>query len=350
MQPRLSDLFAGADQSVDGVFIGASDGRVLYANPAGRRLMGGGPDELTEAGHSGTTRADKALWDSLFEDRARTGWLKGIAPVSRLDGSVFWAGVSSTMFVAEGGEELAFWIVRDVTGLVQLRRRLEAYDEIVESLLGGGDTSHVLGLMARHACVIFDAAFASIVTPAPDGQGVTISAAAGAGASELVGRTYPPGGVAESAMNSLTPRLIDDISAMTRWAEIRELALGAGMIVPIIAGETAIGTLFIGTGPKRSRYDAKDLADAELYAARAGVALALEAARSEAERAKAELAEQLQHALESRVLIEQAKGFISCLHAIGTEEAFSRLRAYARSHQTDVHSVARRVLERQLIL
>lgn len=343
-------MSAGVERSVDAVFIGTPDGGVLYANPAGRHLMGGGPRELTEAGHSGTTRADTKLWGTLLEDRGRTGWLKGIAPVSRLDGSVFWAGVSSTMFVAEGGEELTFWVVRDVTARVQLRRRLEAYDEIVEALLGGSGTSHVLDLMARHACVIFDAAFASIVSLEPDGQGVTIAAAAGDGASDLVGRTYPPGGLSESAIRSSTSRLIEDITAITRWPEVRDLALGAGMIVPIISKERAIGTLFIGAGPKRSHYDAADLADAELYAARVGIALALGAARSEAEQAKGVLAEQLQHALESRMPIEQAKGFISCLHGISTEQAFSRLRGYARSHNSDIHTVARQVLSRQLML
>jgi len=350
MEPPLSDLLTGMERSVDAVFIEGPDGRVVYANPAGRRLMGGTPEQLTRTGQGATMGADSGLWIPLLEERGRTGSLKGLAPLSRLDGTVFWAGVSSTMFVGEDGEDLAFWIVRDVTSRVQLRRRLEAYDEIVGTLLRGSDTRHALDLMARHACVIFDAAFAAVVTPNSNGLGVTVVAAAGVGAGELIGRTYPPGGLSESIMDSLTPRLIDDITAMTRTDEVRQLGLAAGMIVPIIAGEVAMGTLFIGAGPNRPEYGAEDLEDAEMYAARAGVALALGAARSEAERAKGRLADQLQQALESRVPIEQAKGYISCLRDISTEEAFGRLRAYARSHSTDIHTVARQILDRQLVL
>lgn len=276
--------------------------------------------------------------------------MKGIAPVRRADGTEFWAGVSSTIFESEEGEELAFWVFRDVTPRVQVGRRLEAYDEIAEALLAGKETTEVLDLVAGHACAIFDAAFAAVVTPEPAGVGVVISAAAGQGASELVGRTFPPGGLSEQVMHAVAPRLIDDISAMTRTTEVRELGLRAGMIVPVVSAEVAIGTLFIGAGAKRPKYDADDLADAGVYAARAGIALALGAARSEAERAKDELADQLKHALESRIVIEQAKGFISCLREIGPEDAFQRLRMYARSHNRDVHTVARQIVDRELIL
>lgn len=350
MDRPVSDVYTGVEQSVDGVFVGKPDGAVLYANPAGRQLMGGSVELLTAAGHSGTTIADPTLWQWLFEHRRRTGWLKGIAPVARLDGTVFWAGVTSSMFVGDSGEDLSFWIIRDVTQRVQLRSRLQAYDEISEALLAGWPTTEVLDLMARHACTIFDAAFATIVTPEPNGVGVMIAAAAGEGASDLVGRTYPPGGLSESVMNSPAPRLIEDITAMTRSAEIRDLRLGAGMIVPIVSGGDAIGTLFVGAGSKRPRYGLDDLADAKLYATRVGVALALESARSAAERAQSQLAEQLQVALESRVILEQAKGFIACLRQISTEAAFEQLRRYARSHNMDVHAVAHQIIDRELIL
>lgn len=347
---RLADICAGVEHSVDGVFVGAPDGRVLYANPAGRDLLGGSPEELTASGHGGTTCADQALWESLFEDRRRTGSLKGIAPVCRLDGTVFWAGVSSTMFTAEDDRELTLWIVRNVTPRVQMVRQLEAYDLIAEALLAGQPTAEVLDLVAQHSCYIFDAAFAAIVTPEPDGLGVIIAAAAGVGSSELAGRAFPPGGLSESVMSAAAPRLIDDISAMTRTGDVRSLGLRSGMIVPIVAGEAAIGTLFIGAGPQRPQFDADDLAMAKAFAARAGIALAFEAARSAADRARSEVTSQLQQALDSRVLIEQAKGFISCLRDIGTEEAFQRLRNYARSHNTDLHSVAGQIVRRELIL
>ena len=58
--------------------------------------------------------------------------------------------------------------------------------------------------------------------------------------------------------------------------------------------------------------------------------------------------EQLQHALESRVLVEQAKGVVSALGWIGVDEAFGLLRDYARQNNLSLRTVAERVTARTL--
>lgn len=60
--------------------------------------------------------------------------------------------------------------------------------------------------------------------------------------------------------------------------------------------------------------------------------------------------EQLNTALQSRVVIEQAKGFLAGRHDIKPDAAFERLRSYARSHHLVVREVARRVVDRELDL
>jgi GAF domain-containing protein len=57
------------------------------------------------------------------------------------------------------------------------------------------------------------------------------------------------------------------------------------------------------------------------------------------------LTEQLQAALTSRVVIEQAKGVLAERGGIGMDEAFGRLRTYARSTSTRLSDVARSVVE-----
>ncbi|MBF4603393.1 ANTAR domain-containing protein [Curtobacterium sp. VKM Ac-2884] len=59
---------------------------------------------------------------------------------------------------------------------------------------------------------------------------------------------------------------------------------------------------------------------------------------------------QLQRALDSRVVIEQAKGFVAYTHSVDTEAAFELLRQYARSNQERLADVARAIVERRLVL
>jgi len=53
---------------------------------------------------------------------------------------------------------------------------------------------------------------------------------------------------------------------------------------------------------------------------------------------------QLEHALQSRIVIEQAKGILSERLAVSIDEAFDILRYAARSHRTKLHEVAGRVV------
>lgn len=55
-------------------------------------------------------------------------------------------------------------------------------------------------------------------------------------------------------------------------------------------------------------------------------------------------AEQLEYALESRVLIEQAKGVLSVRLSLTPDEAFEHLRRYCRSHGQRLRAVARQVI------
>jgi GAF domain-containing protein len=58
--------------------------------------------------------------------------------------------------------------------------------------------------------------------------------------------------------------------------------------------------------------------------------------------------EQLQTALNSRVIIEQAKGVLAAHSSLGVDAAFNLLRGYARSRRLGLASVAREVVERRL--
>lgn len=63
-----------------------------------------------------------------------------------------------------------------------------------------------------------------------------------------------------------------------------------------------------------------------------------------------QLAQQLQQALDSRLVIEQAKGVLAGHHDIDPNQAFERLRRHARHHQRKAHDVARDIVDGRLDL
>jgi PAS domain S-box-containing protein len=62
------------------------------------------------------------------------------------------------------------------------------------------------------------------------------------------------------------------------------------------------------------------------------------------------LSEELQGALDTRVDIEQAKGFLAGRDGIATDEAFRRLRRHARDHNLAIREVARQAVAGHLLL
>ncbi|MFI7386776.1 ANTAR domain-containing protein [Streptomyces sp. NPDC049813] len=145
-----------------------------------------------------------------------------------------------------------------------------------------------------------------------------------------------------------TGRALIDVDVTTapmraRWPRwtARVATLGHGRItgLPLPAKEGPGGALVLFGAPG-SNLDDKALALARSFADAAAHTLALqrEVAESRA------LATQLEHALSSRVVVEQAKGILAAQHGLTLEAAFAGLRRYARSHQRKVADVSRDVI------
>lgn len=335
----------------DGVLVGEPHGAILWANTAACKMFAATEGQLCDVGRPGISNPDDPAWQEFLAERDRSGHAEGVVPMFRLDGSPLLAEVSSALFESPSGGYRTCVLVRDVTDRVRMERRLVAYDEITEALLANEGMHQVLQMLARHACNIFDATYATVLIREEDGPGMQLLAVHGPGASsEQVGRIYPPGGWSERVMVSRQAVVLEDFSAVARNPEFRNLGLGPAMIAPVGAGEAVFGTLFIGAHPSRHPYQQDDLDEAARYAARAGVIMSVARARNEVEIDLRRTTEQLKHALDSRVLIEQAKGYVACLRHVSPDEAFNLLRQYARSHNTALHTVAHQVLERRLVV
>jgi len=133
------------------------------------------------------------------------------------------------------------------------------------------------------------------------------------------------------------------------WAAFRESALQQGFAsieaIPLRLREATIGTLNLlrsEPGPA----DEADMVAARAFADVATIGILHERSLRESE----VLSEQLQLALNSRVVIEQAKGVVSFTNDVPVDEAFSLIRAYARTHRLPLRDVASRLVRRELQL
>jgi GAF domain-containing protein len=139
------------------------------------------------------------------------------------------------------------------------------------------------------------------------------------------------------------PVAVRDVGAESRWSGVAPALvaaqLRAALSVPVQLVGGPIGTLEVyAAGPR-------DWNDSEVAAlqAYAGVVASLLRAAAAA-RVKGELAEQLQWALQHRVLVEQAKGVLMEREGLSPAAAFERLRATARAVGRTVGELAGIVL------
>ncbi|MFF3494929.1 ANTAR domain-containing protein [Streptomyces sp. NPDC002795] len=130
-----------------------------------------------------------------------------------------------------------------------------------------------------------------------------------------------------------------------RWsARARALGFGRVTALPLHGRDGEIGALVLFSAPGKP-LDEEALALVRSFADVAGHTLTLQRELNESQ----VLTGQLEHALSSRVVVEQAKGILAARHGLSLDEAFAGLRGYARSHQRKLADVAREVTEGQLL-
>lgn len=131
------------------------------------------------------------------------------------------------------------------------------------------------------------------------------------------------------------------------WARFRAAARQQGYrsshAVPLRLRAEVIGAMGM------FRRDAGPLSDADAHVAQALADVAtIGILQERLIRESGIVTEQLQRALDSRIVIEQAKGVVSESTGTGMDVAFAMLRTHARDHNLSLRSVAERVVARSL--
>lgn len=132
-----------------------------------------------------------------------------------------------------------------------------------------------------------------------------------------------------------------------RWPAFCATALEQGIhsvyAIPLRLRDNTIGTLNLMRN-ERGEPNQHDVQAAQALADVATIGILQERSVRDASTVR----DQLQNALSSRVIIEQAKGVVSETSNLTTEEAFQAIRRYARSHETALSVVAQQLVDGNL--
>lgn len=134
-----------------------------------------------------------------------------------------------------------------------------------------------------------------------------------------------------------------------RWPDFQRMALRQGYrsmhATPMRLRGQVIGTVNL-FGREERPLPPQDVALAQALADVATIAILQERGTRRLEG----LAQQLQGALESRVVLEQAKGLVAQSLGVDLDRAFAILRQHARSSNQNLHALATAVTERRVVL
>lgn len=208
-----------------------------------------------------------------------------------------------------------------------------------------GSITSALDLVVQACVDLFDVDGAGVLIA--DEQDILAYAAASDGPGRMLEHTEAEAGegpCTEAFVQSHVVTTRDVTRETDRWptlaAAMAGLPVRAVLGTPVLLGGVPVGTLDVYR-ERPHDWDDSEVAAlaryAEVIATTLGAALRAHTA--------GELAKQLQYALDYRVLIERAVGFLMARHTVDAVAAFNLLRSTARSRRAKIGIVAEHVLE-----
>jgi GAF domain-containing protein len=220
-----------------------------------------------------------------------------------------------------------------------------AFVELADTLVDDYDVIEILDRLVAHSVTLLAAEAAGLLLVDPRGQlQVVASSSEESDWTELM-QIHADQGPCVDCVRTGQPVTVTDLDDATgRWPQFTAALAGHGTFrsvhaLPLRLRGQAIG----GMNLFHTRPGPLPEADLRLGQALADVAT-IGILQERAIRHGEIVTEQLQTALNSRVIIEQAKGVLAQSGRLTTETAFDHLRRYSRGHNLLLGDVARRVV------
>jgi GAF domain-containing protein len=227
---------------------------------------------------------------------------------------------------------------------------LGTFTTLADSITSSFDAIELLQYLAEQCNLIFDGADAGILLRAPEGDIQVIASSSGrARVTDNLELALGEGPCIEAIDTGSVVSAASKEEIAQRWPafSVRTVEVGYDSVhaVPLHLRQTILGSLnlFLAAPGGLSRDDALL---ARAFADNATISIMQHRALQNSE----SIQQQLKMALVSRVPIEQAKGALSAKHVLEPDEAFDRLRRYARTNRRSLIGVAEDVLSGELDL
>jgi GAF domain-containing protein len=237
-----------------------------------------------------------------------------------------------------------------MTEITKETRLLQTFAILADTLVDGYDVVDLLQLLVDSCAELLDTTAAAILLADAEGElDVMASTSEASHLVEVIQLSAEAGPCIECFRTGEVVEVPDIAESPPEWARFRDRALELGFAsvyaVPMRLRDNTIGTLNllrgrVGTLSEEDRIAARAFADV------ATIGILHERSLRET----ALLAEQLQGALSSRVVIEQAKGVVAYMNGVSIEESFELIRRYARSQQLGISKVAAAIVDRSVRL
>jgi GAF domain-containing protein len=216
--------------------------------------------------------------------------------------------------------------------------------ELADTLVADFDVVELLTLLADRCVEVLDVGAAGLMLAAPDGPLRVMASSSEAMRVLELFEIQSQEGPCLDCHRTGQPVSNDDLEIPGGpWPRFGQEALDAGFrsvhALPMRLRGTVIGALNLFRNEAGSMRSA-DVDAAQAMADVATVAILQHRASNEAQVVN----EQLQHALNTRVVIEQAKGMVAEREGLAMEQAFALLRNHARNHNLQLAEVAGNVI------
>jgi GAF domain-containing protein len=225
---------------------------------------------------------------------------------------------------------------------------VEAFVAMAGSLVAGDDVTDLLNRLTTDCARLLDVTSAGLLLADRRGALHVVAASSHDAADLEAFQAQRAQGPCHDTYQDGRPVLVPDVSAAAdRWPGFVPAALRQGVrsvhAVPLRLHDQVLGALGL-FGSKVGELNERDLRLAQSLADVATISMIQDRVASDRDAVN----EQLQTALDTRVVLEQAKGVLAQLGGLAMQDAYAVLVRYARDHNLKLAHLARALVERSM--